>query len=83
MVSHARLGISQDSDIRYCVKQLKLGSCRNLASYLWRRRRWISLIAALFLLTTVTIEAARSIDPRRSESILRAFQLAQLHPVGH
>jgi hypothetical protein len=34
MVSHARLGISQDSDIRYCVELLKLGSCRNLASYL-------------------------------------------------
>jgi hypothetical protein len=35
MVSHARRGISQDSDIRYCVELLKLGSCRNLASYLW------------------------------------------------
>jgi hypothetical protein len=35
MVSHARRGISQDSDIRCRVEQLKLGFCRNLASYLW------------------------------------------------
>jgi hypothetical protein len=39
------------------------------------------LITVVFLQTAMMIEAVRTVGPRRSELMLRALQLAQLHPI--